>query len=253
MKLSFPHKHLLAGALISIGVASLVYAADDMLESAGDRAKSTLDRIHDPKGANLPEGGVTVRLPENNGENPEVKDVRARAAVPDLPYYGHDVTAPIDPLEVARRFRNRQMDPDAVKDSDLLVFVSFSMPEASLRRIALESKKTGAVMVLRGFKNDSLKETIAASEVASGLGAKMMVHPELFTQYQIQDVPTFVLATPQESGCASSDNAQCVPYYAIKGDVSLHAVLERFAGRQDSQVLSSSAATRLARLRGETP
>lgn len=253
MKFYFSPKPCLIGALIGIGVASLVYAADGMLESAGDRAKSTLDRIHDPKGANLPDGGVTVRLPDSNGQNPEVKDVRARAAVLDLPYYGHDVTAPIDPVEVARRFQQRQMNPDAVKDSDLLVFVSFSMPEASLRRIAIESKKTGAVMVLRGFKNGSLKETIAASEVASGLGAKMMIHPELFTQYQIQDVPTFVLATPQEAGCGS--DGKCVPHYAVKGDVSLHAVLERFADRKDSQVLSSSAATRLARLRlrGETP
>ena len=249
MKRRLSAKHLLVSTLVSIGVASLVYAADGMLESAGDRAKSTLEKIHDPQGANLPDGGVTVRLPEKNGENPEVKDVRARATVPDLPYYGHDVTAPIDPVEVARRFQNRLVDPDAAKAADLLVFVSFSMPEASLRRIAIESKKTGAVMVLRGFKNDSLKETIAASETVAGLGAKLMVHPELFTQYQIQDVPTYVLSTPQAAGCGS--DGQCVPYYTIKGDVSLHAVLERFADRKDSQVLASSAATRLAALRGE--
>ena len=251
MKLNrLPKKYLLAGAIISVCVGSLVYADDGMLESAGDRARSTLDRIQNPKGANLPNGGVSVKLPDDNGENPEVKDARARAAVPELPYYGHDVSAPIDPLAVARRFQNRQVDPDTVKDSDLLVFVSFSMPQASLRRIAIESKKTGAVMVLRGFKNGSLKESIAESETVAGLGAKLMIHPELFTQYQIQDVPTFVLATPQEVGCSNPENSQCVPYYAIKGDVSLHAVLERFAGRRDSQVLANSATSRLTALRG---
>ena len=106
-------------------------------------------------------------------------------------------------------------------------------------------------MVLRGFKDGSLKATIAASEMVSGLGAKLMVHPELFTQYQIQDVPTFVLSTPQETACSNSDDGQCVPFYAIKGDVSLHAVLERFAARSDSKLLSASAQSRLAALRGQ--
>ena len=93
----------------------------------------------------------------------------------------------------------------------LLVFVSFSMPKASLRALAQEAGKHNAVMVIRGLKDDSFKTTQQAFleivGVDKNLDLKNMinqetvnqdmqgfeVNPELFKTYNITHVPVFVL------------------------------------------------------------
>ena len=53
------------------------------------------------------------------------------------------------------------IDDDKVKNQapKILVFVSFSMPKASLRALAQEVAKHNAVLVMRGLKGDSFKVT----------------------------------------------------------------------------------------------
>lgn len=79
------------------------------------------------------------------------------------------------------------------KDPKILVFVSFSMPKASLTALATEAEQHGAVLVMRGLKGDSFKETQTAfqalgEEERSGIE----INPELFETYQIQHVPVFI-------------------------------------------------------------
>ena len=88
----------------------------------------------------------------------------------------------------------------------ILVFVSFSMPKASLRALACEAVKYNAVVVMRGLKGDSFKTTQKAFlEIVGGdknLDPKNIanqdmqgfeVNPELFKAYKIVSVPVFVL------------------------------------------------------------
>ena len=88
----------------------------------------------------------------------------------------------------------------------ILVFVSFSMPKASLRALAKEAAKHNAVLVMRGLKSDSFKTTQKAFlEILTegkNLDPKSMVNqdmqgfevnPELFKTYKITKVPMFVL------------------------------------------------------------
>jgi conjugal transfer pilus assembly protein TrbC len=95
----------------------------------------------------------------------------------------------------------------------ILVFVSFSMPKASLRALACEAAKHNAVLVIRGLKDDSFKTTqqafldlvgegqkldqANAQKIAKGYEEASMqgfeVNPELFKTYKITKVPTFVL------------------------------------------------------------
>ena len=87
------------------------------------------------------------------------------------------------------------------KDPKILVFVSFSMPKASLTALAKEAEKFGAVLVMRGLKGDSFKETQAAfqalgEEERSGIE----INPELFETYQIQQVPVFVRVKASTEG-----------------------------------------------------
>lgn len=80
-----------------------------------------------------------------------------------------------------------------MKDRKILVFVSFSMPKASLTALAKDAEQYDAVLVMRGLKGDSFKETQAAfqslgEEERSGIE----INPELFETYHIQQVPVFI-------------------------------------------------------------
>ena len=101
-----------------------------------------------------------------------------------------------------------------ITEPKILVFVSFSMPKASLRALASEAAKHNAVLVMRGLKGDSFKTTQKAflelavedgkgenldpKDIDQGDGQNSMqgfeINPELFKTYQIKKVPTFVLA-----------------------------------------------------------
>lgn len=107
--------------------------------------------------------------------------------------------------------------------STLYVFVSFSVGEKSLLNLAQEAKQWNATLVLRGFKDDSLRKTVAAlHKIIVKTGQGLMIDPELFSSFKITAVPTFVLATS-----SAQDRLQ--------GHVSLQHALETFAKEGDLQ------------------
>jgi len=153
-----------------------------------------------------------------------------------------------DPLAVAERYRKKR---DALRDGDagpdLLVFVSFSMPEASLKRLATDAARTNGVLVFRGPKDGSLKQTLQAFEPLAKLGASAILHPEAFTWNRIDSVPVFVLGTAAGAGCDDAAGS-CRETLRIAGDASLEYILERMA--RASHPLAEEAERRLTRLRG---
>lgn len=160
-------------------------------------------------------------------------------------------TAGADPLAVAERYRktlSAQRDSDT--GPDLLVFVSFSMPEASLKRLATDAARTNAVLVFRGPKKGSLKKSLQAFEPLAKLGASAIIHPEAFTRNRIDAVPVFVMGTAVGEGCdaaATTAAASCRETLRIAGDASLEYILERMA--RTSHPLAEAAERRLTRLR----
>jgi conjugal transfer pilus assembly protein TrbC len=157
-------------------------------------------------------------------------------------------SAGTDPLAIAERYRKTQ---DALRDGDtgpdLLVFVSFSMPDASLERLARDAAKANAVLVFRGPKDGSLKKTLQAFEPLAKLGAQAIIHPEAFARNRVNSVPVFVLGSAMGEGCVDVSGT-CQEALRLAGDASLEYILERMA--QASQPLASEAERRLARLRG---
>jgi len=96
-----------------------------------------------------------------------------------------------------KKSQNHGMEEDysnnRIKTPTILVFVSFSMPKASLTALSKEAERFGAVLVMRGLKGDSFKDTQAAfqalgEEERSGIE----INPELFETYKIQQVPVFI-------------------------------------------------------------
>lgn len=83
-------------------------------------------------------------------------------------------------------------DESLKKDDEILVFVSFSMPEASLKQLSDESGKYHARLIMRGIYKNSFKDLKEKVLSISKDGLKFDIDPELFKKYDIKQVPTFV-------------------------------------------------------------
>lgn len=118
---------------------------------------------------------------------------------------------------------------------ELLVFVSFTMPPESLKRLIHQTHQAGGSVLLRGFKEGSLKATANAIQALGEAGGHVMIHPKAFTQYHVTSVPTVVLTTADplstttSEGCALPDS-----FASITGDVSLDRALDEIARHSPS-------------------
>jgi len=113
------------------------------------------------------------------------------------------------------------------KSGQLLVFVSFSMSKISLQQWATQCQKVGGTLVLRGFKNNSLKETLSAANVIFKDRVEgMIVDPTAFERYAIKTVPA-VLVTDQNLVPCNETNCPISRFDVIYGDIGLKYALEK--------------------------
>lgn len=80
--------------------------------------------------------------------------------------------------------------PTKKSDQKLLVFVSSSMPGESLKSLFIQAQEMGATLVFRGLIGDSFKKT---KMYFDDLKIIADINPPLFDDYQITQVPSFVL------------------------------------------------------------
>jgi len=73
--------------------------------------------------------------------------------------------------------------------AETLVFVSFSLPDETLKSYSKEAKKSDARLIMRGLKGGSFLKT---KQEADRLGISFDLDPTLFEKYDVQVVPTFV-------------------------------------------------------------
>ncbi len=235
--------------ILSLAMVVTVVAAKDIndvtknaIQEASESARQTIDKV-------MPIA-------------PTVGDERATVTVPDiqnLPNQEMNVISPNakDPMQVAEQVRQMGaptiVNPNDASRADLVVFVSMSMPNASLKRIAFETARVGGVMVLRGFVNDSLKQTISATREFANLGAQLQVNPELFKSYNVQSVPTFVLSRNAQEKSSCESQQACKGNFQLEGDASLVAVLNQMSSNNSDKTLSKIASSKLAKLQGIEP
>ena len=77
----------------------------------------------------------------------------------------------------------------------LIVFVSLSMPEASLKSLFWDAQKQGGRLIVRGLYKNSFQEMKRRMEA---LKINVDVDPSLFEAYGVTKVPTFVLVKDKE-------------------------------------------------------
>lgn len=121
--------------------------------------------------------------------------------------------------------------------SNIMVFISLSMPKESLQNYYIEAKKFNATLMIRGFIDDSLSKTVAYFKAAQDEGVMVQVDPHSFEKFNIVQVPTIIV---KDGNCLL--NTSCA-YDKITGNVSLRYALEKieregeFGKRQASKTL----------------
>ena len=120
----------------------------------------------------------------------------------------------------------------------LHIFVTLDMPSGSLQRLVDQAEKTGATLVLRGLKNQSMRQTLAA--VSGLLGRRRvgwLIDPEAFERHGIQTAPTFVLTLGDEPASGAGAAPACSAttctapraFVSVSGDVTLDYALDFIA------------------------
>ncbi len=123
------------------------------------------------------------------------------------------------PSNYAESCCSREFDMDLYHNEEptFLAFVSLSLPEASFKEISSHLEKIEGQFVFRGIPNHSfegfLKVIIGFRE--KGILAPIIVDPESFEEYDVTEVPTFVLI-------------QGKTFKKVIGNVSIPYVLETF-------------------------
>jgi conjugal transfer pilus assembly protein TrbC len=132
--------------------------------------------------------------------------------------------------------------PTLKPDGELMVLVSSSMPDEALRNLAQQADKAGAVLVLRGLVGDSLPQTTAKIRQVlgdQGGDSTFQINPEVFRAYNVQSVPTFVLAR-QPAGAADGSTCEVgTDYVAVRGDVNLQYALQKLAGNKGWETVAN--------------
>lgn len=133
----------------------------------------------------------------------------------------------------------------------LLVFVSLSMPRPTLQRLIDQAARAKASIILRGFTNGSLRDTVA--QVQGLIGSRqvaMQIDPQAFDRYAVTQVPTFVLVRDgtRAVACASGRCAPADSFLQTSGDVSLDYALEHM--RRSAPGFGPPVDTFLKRIKG---
>lgn len=107
----------------------------------------------------------------------------------------------------------------SIQEPSLSVFVSFSMPEQSLKLWAEQAATLNAPLLLRGFVENSLIKTTAKTQsVFDNAGVDLFIDPESFEKFSITQVPAVVLVSSAPSA-----------FDVARGDVTLRDALALIA------------------------
>lgn len=132
----------------------------------------------------------------------------------------------------------------------LMVFVSLSMPQPTLRKLVDQAARAQATLILRGLADNSIRTTITQVQALVGQAdVALQIDPQAFDRFAIERVPSFVLVRDgtRPASCTSGVCAPPDAFLKLTGDVSIDYALR--AMQQHAPEQSRDAAPFLRRLR----
>ena len=162
-----------------------------------------------------------------------------------------ETSAPLPAEDQAGRLADRLSEPP--RGSEIIVFMSLSIPEKSWREWSRQASRIGAPLVLRGVAQGGLKATVKRVGAYLPANAGAAIDPRLFRLFGIDAVPAVAVVPGGVPPCTtrgcSADPAP--PHDVIGGNIGLDAALSIIAteggpGRE-------TARPSIAKLRGDYP
>ena len=139
-----------------------------------------------------------------------IKNILAKQAQPDIRQFKQELQS------VAKTQYSRVYKSPDFKQA-IIIFVSFSMPNASIKGWMNQAQKIGAAVCIRGLVNNSFKDTAKViSALVQDQSGGLLIEPNLFKQYSITQVPAVVVASGDD-------------FSVIYGDVLLDCALEKIS------------------------
>lgn len=145
----------------------------------------------------------------------------------------------IDIDAIASRYKQKAKAKQNV--DGVYAFASLSMPTASLKKLAEDTRKIGGVLVFRGFRNGNYRDMAQAISDLGIQSANIQINPNVFKQYKVEAVPAIVVVKANAE--INLDDEGCVfptEFSKVSGDVSLAYALEEIA-RQEGKELAGIA------------
>lgn len=156
------------------------------------------------------------------------------------------VNADIDSMLNAYQGIKKKPGGQIKAGGDLLLFVSFSMPENEFLELARQAKNYGATLIIRGFKDNRLSETKVAALKLNTSGAKWAIHPELFKTFSIDKVPAVVVASDASNQLLSNGCAPDAAFVSIYGAQSIELSLRKIIEQSNQKELVKIAKQKLS-------
>lgn len=149
-------------------------------------------------------------------------------------------------------------DTSGDNGSRFYVFVSFSMPDVTLRRLMQQAERIGAPLVLRGMvENDMNKTRIKVGKLLdadkkgnTSIDGGLSIDPTLYDRFGISVVPAFVLTDAPVQACTQA-GCPTPDFVRLAGDVTLEYVLESIA--REAPAMRNDARALLATMREDRP
>jgi type-F conjugative transfer system pilin assembly protein TrbC len=206
---------------------SPVYAGDASAEL--DRAAAaTADHQRDA-------GSAVNQALQAMEEGTLVQDERARlVTLQPAPLGDIDGIQPVAPgvdMDVLMARYDELGTVQQAEGDQLLVFISSSVPKASLRLLARQAAAVGAPLVLRGVTGESFPATAEFMRDIYGDDeprARAMIDPTLFSRFDVRQAPAFVLV-PSGACVAGIRNCPDLTPVHVAGDVTLDYTLDFIA------------------------
>lgn len=220
----------IAGCVVNPAFGQVVFPTDVDMQAAKKRMAAALAGTANPLTVGISGVPEIQSLPKPAGKSPDIAKI-AEA----FKHAPSNLSAPIADVP------------------ELMVFVSFSLPRETLQRIVSQAEKSGAVLVLRGLKGNSL--TQMGEEIAKLVGDRnvtAIIHPPAFKQFDVKRVPSMVLArSGQASKIAEDGCAPATSFIKVDGDVTQEYALDLI--EREVPAWADAARRFSAKLSGQQP
>lgn len=221
----------IGGGVVSPAFGQAVFPTDVDIQAAKKRMAAALAGTTTPLTVGISGVPEIKALPKPAGKSPDIAKI----------------------AEAYRQPVPGNLSATGANIPELMVFVSFSLPKETLQRIVSQSEKSGAVLVLRGLKGNSL--TQMGEEIAKLVGDRnvtAIIHPPAFKQFDVKRVPSMVLARSGQAAKIAEDGcAPAASFIKVDGDVTQEYALDLI--EREAPAWAEAAHRFSAKLSGQQP